>query len=101
MWKNDSDLHEHRGGNNNNNNSSNDAQSYEDDLESVDYLSDSHTIDMQSQNNSTLASMEDDLDWDMHEDDIFFCDVCARKFLDGGTTACPLCRVEMTGIHSL
>ena len=49
-------------------NLNNDAQSYEDDLASADYLSDSHTIDMHSQNNSTLASIEDDLDWDMDDD---------------------------------
>lgn len=49
-------------------NVNNDARSYEDDLASVDYLSDSHTIDMHSQNNSTLASIEDDLDWDMDDD---------------------------------
>ncbi|KAL3902665.1 MAG: hypothetical protein SGILL_010744 [Bacillariaceae sp.] len=44
----------------------NDAQSYDD--ASVDYLSDSFTIDHHSQNNSTLASIEDDLDWDMDDD---------------------------------
>mmetsp|Transcript_27507 Transcript_27507/g.48777 ORF Transcript_27507/g.48777 Transcript_27507/m.48777 type:complete len:497 (-) Transcript_27507:1489-2979(-) len=34
---------------------------------SADYLSESHTIDMGSLNN-TLASMEDDLEWDIGED---------------------------------
>ena len=44
---------------------SNDAISTDD--ISADYLSESHTIDMGSQGYSTLASLDDDLEWDMHD----------------------------------
>jgi Interferon-related developmental regulator (IFRD) len=51
--------------------SDDDERSYDDDMASADYLSETHTIeDMESHvAASTLASMEDDLDWDMDDDD--------------------------------
>ncbi|KAL3919736.1 MAG: hypothetical protein SGILL_003604 [Bacillariaceae sp.] len=61
---------EYIGGDDDNHSNNNDARSYEDGMGSVDQLSESHTIDMMSHNNnSTLASIEDDLDWDMDDDD--------------------------------
>ncbi|KAG7339650.1 interferon-related developmental regulator domain containing protein [Nitzschia inconspicua] len=50
-----------------------DERSYDDDMGTADYLSETHTIEDNVEGShaagSTLASMDDDLDWDMDDDD--------------------------------